>query len=164
MDFVAANSSMDRFGERRKDVHFTIIYNCVHGIKAQSVKMKFGPGVAKFTQAATENDVATRVRAGTLFGTWTLRQATANAATTTTLNSGTGADVVNVQATTGPLVIDGQDGRDRVTVGHWPLSSGGSTLGGIQGSVAQRVEVGQLEDAGTNKDQVRVMLEAGILL
>src|SRR5262249_23509093 len=41
MDFSAANSSMDRFGKLRKDVHFTIISNCVHGIKAQSVKMKF---------------------------------------------------------------------------------------------------------------------------
>jgi hypothetical protein len=36
----------------------------------------------------------------------------------TTLNTGTGADTVNVLATNGPLTIDGQKGRDNVTIGN----------------------------------------------
>ncbi len=36
---------------------------------------------------------------------------------TTTLNSGTGADDVNVEATTGPLTVEGQNGADTVTIG-----------------------------------------------
>jgi hypothetical protein len=60
---------------------------------------------------------------------------------TTTLNSGTGADIVMVQATTGTLALDGQDGRDQVILGQWQsfpnsLFSPGSTLSGLQGAVS----------------------------
>ena len=37
---------------------------------------------------------------------------------TMTLDSGTGADTVNVQGTTGDLDLDGQDGMDTVTIGN----------------------------------------------
>jgi hypothetical protein len=64
----------------------------------------------------------------------------------TTLDSGTGQDIVLVQATTGPLVLDGQDGRDQVVLGQWAafpnalegFSPPGSTLAGITGQVTIR--------------------------
>jgi len=58
---------------------------------------------------------------------------------TTTLDSGAGTDVVNIQGTNGPLVLDGQAGRDRVTIGQWQQQTGvtdpGSTLAAICGPV-----------------------------
>ena len=41
----------------------------------------------------------------------------ANAAAQTILNTGTGADMVNVLRSTGPLFVNGQNGRDTVNVG-----------------------------------------------
>jgi hypothetical protein len=62
---------------------------------------------------------------------------------TTTLDSGTGQDLVFVRGTTGPLVVDGQDGRDRVVLGQWnalpdSLAAPGSTVAQIRGAVTVR--------------------------
>jgi acrosin len=48
---------------------------------------------------------------------------------TTTLNTGQGADTINVQGTTGPLVLNGQSGLDTVNVGQ------GGSVQGIKGAL-----------------------------
>ncbi len=53
----------------------------------------------------------------------------------TTLNSGTGFDAVNVQGTTGPLLVQGVAGRDLVILGSAAPIQGG-TVAGLRGPVA----------------------------
>jgi hypothetical protein len=60
----------------------------------------------------------------------------------TYVNTGTGNDTVNVQATTGPLLVENPAGSDQVTVG-----SLAPNLGGTLANIAGRVDV--LGDAGS---------------
>ncbi len=80
------------------------------------------------------------VKGGASGNTFNVTGTPGNATTnvTTTLDTGTGADIVNVQATNGTngaqLIVDGQNGADTVTIGSTaPAFSG--TLNGIQGNV-----------------------------
>jgi hypothetical protein len=71
------------------------------------------------------------INGGTGGNTFTVASTPSNAfGLSTTLNSGTGADTVTVQTTTGPLTVNGQDGRDTVTIGN-----AGNTQG-IRGAVS----------------------------
>jgi hypothetical protein len=75
---------------------------------------------------------------------------------TTNLNSGLGQDIVDVQGTTGPLAIQGQDGRDRVSLDGFntPITSffaPGSTLSAIKGTVSV-ANANSLTDLVVNDD------------
>ena len=76
-----------------------------------------------------QNDLSSlTVNGGTGGNTFTVANTpTGVAKPTTTLNSGTGADTVTVQATTGPLTVEGQNGLDTVTIGN---------AGSVQGIMA----------------------------
>ena len=80
------------------------------------------------------------VKGGASGNTFNVTGTPGNATTnvTTTLDTGTGADIVNVQATSGTngaqLIVDGQNGADTVTIGSTAPALGG-TLNGIQGNV-----------------------------
>ena len=75
-------------------------------------------------------------------------QNTPGSSTTTTLNTGDGNDVINVQATSGPTTVNAGAGTDIVDVGSQsPAGSGfpptpGSTIGGIQGSLTVTTQIG----------------------
>lgn len=65
---------------------------------------------------------------------------------TTTLNSGTGADVVAVQGTTGPLTVNGQNGLDRVNVGE--MGTVGRLRGDLQVTNAGGFTALTVDDSG----------------
>jgi hypothetical protein len=76
-------------------------------------------GAAPAVITYVQNDLSTlAISAGSHGNTFTVTDTPqANAGAQTILNTGSGADTVNVQRTTGPLFVNGQNGRDTVNVG-----------------------------------------------
>jgi hypothetical protein len=84
---------------------------------------------------------------------------------TTTLNTGAGTDAVNVQTTEGPLVVNGNAGRDTVVLGSLAPNLGG-TLASLSGAVTVTNSGSStsltLDDSGSSSPKQVTVTDGGI--
>lgn len=119
------------------------------------------------------SSVTTLTVTGTASNTPYTIQNTPGSATTTTLNTGDGNDVVNVQNTSGPTTVSAGAGTDVVNVGSQsPAGSGppptpGSTVGGIQGALTVTTQIGvvtlNVDDSSDTRPQAALLTNVSLV-